>query len=54
MSNPWSQRGMVNVAPREMLAARRIIELVAEKPVLPVEKKMEQRSACGENPHPAA
>ena len=45
---------MVNVAPRKMLAARGVIEFVAEKSILPIEEKMDQRSADSENPNPAA
>ena len=45
---------MVNVSPREMLAAGRVVKLVAKKTVLPVEKKMHRHSADGEDPNPAA
>lgn len=45
---------MVNVTPRRMLAARRVIKLIAEKSVLAVKKKMQQRAEDGENPYPAA
>ena len=45
---------MVNVAPGRMLSARGVVKLVAEKSVLAVNQKMEQRAENGENPYPAA
>ena len=45
---------MVNIAPGKMLAARGVIEFVTEKSILPIEEKMDQRSADCENPNPAA
>ena len=44
---------MVNISPGQMIAARGVIQLIAKKAVLPVEKKMEQRPTYGKDPHPA-
>jgi len=44
---------MVNVTPGRMLPARGVVKFVAEKPVLAVKQKMQQRADDSENPYPA-
>ena len=45
---------MIDIAPGRMLAARGVVKLIAEKTVLPVKEKMQQRACDGEDPHPSA
>jgi len=45
---------MVNIAPGRMFSTCGIVEFVAEKAVLPIEKKMDQCTGHRKNPHPTA